>query len=39
MKLRNNKWCEIDPDYYKSACERIDIETRQKSFLYQEIKK
>jgi len=23
--------CELDPDYYKAACERIDRETRQKS--------
>ena len=25
--------CEIDPDYYKAACERFDRETRQASFL------
>ena len=25
--------CEIDPDYYRAACERFDRETRQASFL------
>lgn len=25
--------CEIDEDYYKAACERFDMETRQQSFL------
>jgi site-specific DNA-methyltransferase (adenine-specific) len=25
--------CEIDPDYFKAACERIDRETRQLTFL------
>jgi site-specific DNA-methyltransferase (adenine-specific) len=24
--------CELDPDYYKAACERFDRETRQQSF-------
>jgi site-specific DNA-methyltransferase (adenine-specific) len=25
--------CELDEDYYKAACERIDRETRQTTFL------
>jgi hypothetical protein len=25
--------CELDPDYYAAACERIERETRQLTFL------